>query len=82
MALVARELCYLPKFSLMRSLFRAGGAGWIAGDHRTGPLPAESSGDRPGVDTNHSAEVICRQIVAAMLQTAPQQTAPTYLQNR
>lgn len=80
--LVARELCYLPEFSLMRSLFRAVGARWIAVDHRAGPLPAESSGDFPGIDTTHSAQVICRQIAAAMRQSAPQQIAPTILQNR
>lgn len=81
--LVARDLTQLPEFSLMRSLFRALSAHWIAVDHRGlgGALPMphngpESAGDHPAIDTAQPPEAIRAQIVAAVRRTMLRRDAP------
>nr|WP_227754245.1 chemotaxis protein CheB [Stagnihabitans tardus] len=81
LVLVARDLTQLPEFSLMRSLFRALDARWIAVDHRsfgTGTsLGKEQAGDLDPIDTSQPADAICAQIRAAMQSPVSKQPAPS-----
>lgn len=84
LVLIARDLSLLPEFSLMRSLFRAINARWIAVDHtglgRHGApaATAEGMGDHPTIDTGQSADTIRNQILAAFQRPLAQAEAPRH----